>query len=280
MTDALTGDELLVVTPEQWGPDLGLVEGIGAFREIVGPRLGARERSMHHVSLGAGASTVTLTHPGDAVYYVAEGAAGIQASGGGAVRPLPTGAMVHISGGSGYLLHSEAGAVLLGGPSPVDPGLYDGSSARDSSADDASEGITLHHQDEPGLMVPFISSDARLVVWLGSGARTANMNYVVLEPGERNKEHVHRYSEDTIHILSGHGTAEDLTHGLRLPVRPGDTVHIKPGTWHAVTADQGERVVSVGGPCPADLDMLRAVGVDVDALLGDDEEVARAGDPA
>jgi hypothetical protein len=56
-------------------------------------------------------------------------------------------------------------------------------------------------------------------------------------------------------------------------VGPGDTVHIKPGTWHAVAADQGERVVSVGGPCPADLDMLRAVGVDVDELIGDDDSV-------
>jgi hypothetical protein len=43
-------------------------------------------------------------------------------------------------------------------------------------------------------------------------------------------------------------------------------VTIPPGVWHAVSADLGERVVSVGGPCPADLDMLRAVGVDVDEI--------------
>jgi quercetin dioxygenase-like cupin family protein len=132
--------------------------------------------------------------------------------------------------------------------------------------------IRVFHCDRPGLMVPFISADARLVVWLGAGARTANMNYVVLEPGERNKEHVHRYSEDTIHILDGRGTAEDLTNDLRVPFGPGDTVHIPPGVWHAVSADQGERVVSVGGPCPADLDMLAAVGVDVEALIGPKEE--------
>jgi quercetin dioxygenase-like cupin family protein len=127
--------------------------------------------------------------------------------------------------------------------------------------------VKIYHQDQPGLMVPFISADARLVVWLGSGARTANMNYVVLQPGERNKEHVHRYSEDTIHILEGRGTAEDLTHDLRVPFGAGDTVHIPIGTWHALVADQGERVVSVGGPCPADLDMLTAAGVDVTELV-------------
>ncbi|WP_167761119.1 cupin domain-containing protein [Geodermatophilus sp. DF01_2] len=276
--NALTGNEVLVVAREEWGADLGLVEGDGAFREIVGPRLGARERSMHHVSLGAGARTVGLTHPGDAVYYIAEGTAVVRAPGGEESGPLTAGAMVHIAGGSSYSLSSDGGAILLGGPSPVDPGLYDGRSVR--SMPGASSGISVHHQDQPGLMVPFISSDARLVVWLGSGARTANMNYVVLEPGERNKEHVHRYSEDTIHILEGRGTAEDLTHGLRLPVGPGDTVHIKPGTWHAVTADRGERVVSVGGPCPADLDMLRAVGVDVDALVGTDDVVVASGEPA
>jgi quercetin dioxygenase-like cupin family protein len=118
-------------------------------------------------------------------------------------------------------------------------------------------------------MVPFISADARLVVWYGAGAISANMNYVVLEPGERNKEHVHAYSEDTIFILEGRGTAEDVTHGVRIPFGPGDVVTIPPGVWHAVAADLGERIVSVGGPCPADLDMLRAVGVDVDAISAD-----------
>lgn len=127
--------------------------------------------------------------------------------------------------------------------------------------------MRAYHRDVPGLMVPAISKDARLVVWLGVGARTANMNYVVLEPGERNTEHVHAYSEDTIYIVEGRGTVEDVTNGVSLPFGPGDTVHIVPGIIHAVAADQGERVVSVGGPCPADLDMLRMAGVDVSALV-------------
>jgi quercetin dioxygenase-like cupin family protein len=266
MTDGPNGGEVVVIPAGDWGEDLGLVNGAGAYREIVGPSRGARERSLHHVTLAPGSATVGLTHPGDAVYYIAEGEGGVHDFSTGETLNLSTGAMVHIPGGSSYRLFSDAGAVILGGPCPVDAGLYDGTSVRVDGASAAGR-ISVHHRDAPGLMVPFISADARLVVWLGAGAPRANMNYVVMQPGERNKEHVHRISEDTIYIVEGHATAEDLTHGLRLPVGPGDTVHIQPGTWHAVSADRGERVVSVGGPCPADLDMLRAVGVDVDSLI-------------
>lgn len=127
--------------------------------------------------------------------------------------------------------------------------------------------VRVFHKDKPGLRVPLISKDARLVVWLGSGARDANMNYVVLEPMERNTEHVHRYSEDTIYILEGRGTAEDISNEQQLPFQTGDTIQIDPGIWHAIAADRGTRVVSIGGPCPADLDLLRAAGCDVAGLL-------------
>jgi quercetin dioxygenase-like cupin family protein len=82
---------------------------------------------------------------------------------------------------------------------------------------------------------------------------------------------VHRYSEDTVHILEGHGTAFNVSAGEPLPFGPGDTVHIDAGCWHAMRADRGERVVSVGGPCPADLDMLRAAGVDISGFTTDED---------
>jgi quercetin dioxygenase-like cupin family protein len=116
-------------------------------------------------------------------------------------------------------------------------------------------------------MVPMISRDARLVVWLGSGARTANMNFVVMEPGEENTPHIHAESEDTIFILEGRGTLKDHTNDVVLDFQAGDVIHIPIGLMHAVRADRGEKIVSVGGPCPADTGMLRAAGVDVDALL-------------
>jgi quercetin dioxygenase-like cupin family protein len=128
-------------------------------------------------------------------------------------------------------------------------------------------GVSVHHRDNPGLLVPFISSDARFIIWLGTGAKTANMNYVVMQPGESNVPHVHEVSEDTIFILEGHGSVRDYTAGVRLEFGPGDVVHIDAGVRHSVFADRGEVVVSVGGPCPADLGMLRFLGVDVDAML-------------
>lgn len=257
---------LTVIRPDEWGTDLGLLSN-GTWREIVGPREGAACRSLYNVEVGAGGVSQELVHPGEAVYYVVEGHATVTEylRRGTTSHVLVEGSMFHVPPGSAYSIESTDGARLLGGPSPVDLGLGEQRDARGTEP-----AITLYHRDQPGLMVPFISNDARLVVWLGAGAVTANMNYVVLEPGERNKEHVHAISEDTIHILEGHGTAENVTTGEKLGFGPGDTVHIQIGYWHAVAADRGERVVSVGGPCPADVDMLRAAGVDVDALLSAD----------
>jgi N-carbamoylputrescine amidase len=255
VTDELAAPTgLAVIRPDEWGPDLGLVPA-GSWREIVGPSRGALRRSFYDVTIEAGGVGRALTHPGEAVYYVVDGPVTLveQVAGGALRSSLDAGSMVHVPAGSVYSFESQGGGRLVGGPSPVDPEI----GLREPVPADESR-IAIHHRDRPGLMVPFISNDARLVVWLGAGAETANMNYVVLEPGERNKEHVHAISEDTIHILEGHGTAENVTTGEKIGFGPGDTVHIEVGFWHAVAADRGERVISVGGPCPADTDMLRA----------------------
>ena len=97
---------------------------------------------------------------------------------------------------------------------------------------------------------------ARLVVWPGIGAHTANMNYVRLAPGEENVPHSHAESEDTIVILSGRGTVDDLTNGAALSFEAGDMIHVPVGLEHRVKADRGEAVESVGGPCPPDTAML------------------------
>lgn len=258
---ALTG--VRIISPGDWGPDLGVISG-GTWREIVGPATAARCRSMYAIDLGAGGLGWRLQHDGEAVYYVADGDVIVveHLTRDETTFKVAAGAMIHIPSGIVYHLESVSGARVVGGPSPV--GVL--RPATDPPGADVSR-IAIHHCDGDVLQVPFISRDARLVVWLGKGAVTANMNYVVLEPGERNKEHVHAESEDTIHILAGRGTAENVTTGERLAFGPGDTIHIEIGFWHAVTADRGERVVSVGGPRPADIDMLRAAGVDVDDLV-------------
>jgi quercetin dioxygenase-like cupin family protein len=107
-----------------------------------------------------------------------------------------------------------------------------------------------------------IARDARLIVWLGNGSRTANMNFVDMQPGERNVPHNHPKSEDTIFIIAGRGTVEDLTNGLTFDIRAGQVVHVPVGIEHAVKADKGSNIVSVGGPAPADEQMLKRMGVE------------------
>lgn len=253
-----------VVSRTHWGPDQGLLDG-GSWREIVGPRSGSECRGLYDLQFDADGQSQALTHSSEAAYYLVEGAGTVAHHATGQTQQLTEGSMVHVRPGTPYRLAGSAGTRLVGGPCPAESSIT-GAPVVPAPAADVWPEISVHHRDNPGLMVPFISQDARLVVWLGIGAFAANMNYVVLQPGERNKEHVHAYSEDTIHILEGHGTAENVTTGEQLQFGPGDTIHIEIGFWHAVAADRGERVVSVGGPCPADVDMLRAAGVDVDQI--------------
>jgi quercetin dioxygenase-like cupin family protein len=120
--------------------------------------------------------------------------------------------------------------------------------------------IRIFHRDRPDRYLPMIAKDARLVVWPGVGAETANMNYVRMAPGEANVPHLHATSEDTICILEGAGTVEDFDNGRRHPFEAGQVIHIPPGVRHAVYADRGQPVVSVGGPCPADRVLFKAAG--------------------
>ena len=120
--------------------------------------------------------------------------------------------------------------------------------------------VRVFHRDEPDIMLPIISKDARLVVWPGVGAEPANMNYVILEPGEANTPHVHAESEDSVFILDGKGSVQDFDNDRRLEFEAGQVVHVPVGLRHAIAADRGVRVVSAGGPSPADKGLLRAVG--------------------
>jgi quercetin dioxygenase-like cupin family protein len=252
-------DGVQVLGPE--GPDIELVEGQGSARALVWPGVGAAFRSMHLISLGPGARTRRQRHADEAVYYVLGGGGSVGAPGAEASEELEEGSMVHVGPGAAYVFEASSdGLELIGGPSPPDAGLYGGDEA---VGDDASESgaIRTFHRDNPDVMLPMIASDARLVVWLGAGARNANMNYVSMQPGEENVPHAHADSEDTIYIVSGCGTVEDLTHGFALEFEAGQAIQVPPGIQHRVKADRGSPVVSVGGPCPADVAMLKAAGV-------------------
>jgi quercetin dioxygenase-like cupin family protein len=121
--------------------------------------------------------------------------------------------------------------------------------------------IRVFHRDDARVRLPMIAADARLVVWPGVGAWSANMNYVRMQPGEENVPHAHERSEDTIFILSGRGTIVDLDHDRTYSFEAGQVVHVPEGLRHQVRGDRGELIESVGGPCPADVNGLRAAGV-------------------
>lgn len=121
--------------------------------------------------------------------------------------------------------------------------------------------IRVFHRDRPDRVLPLIASDARLIVWPGVGAWTANMNYVAMQPGEANVPHAHPDSEDAIFILAGKGSIEDLTNGKRLEFEEGQVVFVPPGVEHKVSADRGSSIVSVGGPAPADTALLVKAGL-------------------
>ncbi|MCY4621379.1 MAG: cupin domain-containing protein [bacterium] len=260
-------DRIRILRDDENCPELPIVERGGRAWAVVWPGVGAYLRSMHRISLLPGGRTVVMEHPTEAVYYVMSGT-GAVAGPDGDRRALSTGAMAHVSPGTAYLLESgENGAEIVGGPCPADPSLYAHLGTFDTveleSRPDRQPpgGIHLFHRDLPTAIVPMIARDARLVVWPGVAAYTANMNYVDMQPGERNIEHVHVESEDTIYILDGKGSIDDITNGMRLEFEAGAAIHVPVGVWHAVSGDRNDHIESVGGPCPADWNMLRVAGL-------------------
>lgn len=115
------------------GPELPLVEGEGSARAVVWPGVGARLRSLQRIDLAAGSRTVCLKHPMEAVYYVVRGDGTVRDPDDGSSSPLVAGSMIHVEPGTAYVFQAGAdGILLLGGPCPADPALYEqvGSSRR------------------------------------------------------------------------------------------------------------------------------------------------------
>lgn len=262
----MAGGEPIAVCGE--GPQLNLVRGGGSAHALVHPGVGATMRAMHHIALEAESETVVLAHPSDAVYYVLSGEGWVIEA--AQKLALAEGAMVHVDAGTSYRLSAGSlGMALVGGPAPVDPGLYEAGGAPASfeppasAADPERSAVRLFHRDRPDLLMPLISSDARLVVWPGVGALTANMNYVRMAPGEENVPHVHPVSEDTIYIVQGSGSVRNVDDGSVQDFRAGQAIFVPAGVQHQVRADAGVPVVSVGGPCPPDYAMLRRLGAEL-----------------
>jgi quercetin dioxygenase-like cupin family protein len=232
---------------------LDVVERGGRAGAIVWPGMGSQARTMHRIELDAGGATRELQHASEAVYFVEQG------SGRVAGQPLRAHHMVYVPRRAPYSFEADEPMVLWGGPCPPDPSLY-GEAA--PLADGAPDGAPrLFDADTEGVPLPMIGKQVRLVVWPGVGADVATMNFAVLEPGERNVPHAHRESDDVIAILEGAGSIDDLDAGETYDFSAGDVVFVRAGVQHMVKCDKGVSVVSAGGPCPPDRDMLRGLGL-------------------
>ncbi len=250
----MTGVPESAVAILRGGAPLGIVAHGGTAEAIAAPATGSHHRSMHRIRLDPGGETIPLRHPSEAVYFVAEG--------GGAVgeHELKAHDMVYVPRRTSYTFKAASPMTIYGGPCPPDPRLYGGGDP--VPPDGAGDGpVRVFDADTEGVPLPTIGKGARLVVWPGVGADVATMNLAILEPGEENQPHAHAESDDTIAILEGEGSIDDLDADLTHGFSAGDVVFVRAGTRHKVKADRGVRIVSAGGPCPPDYGMLRALGL-------------------
>ena len=106
-------------------PKLPIVEGDGSARAVIWPGVGAEVRSMHRISLHAGARTTELHHPMEAVYYIIAGSGTVNDRAAASTTPLIEGSMIFVEPDTAYVIEAGAdGIEVLGGPCPPDPELY------------------------------------------------------------------------------------------------------------------------------------------------------------
>ena len=233
---------------------IDVVERGGRAGAVIWPGMGSKARTMHRIELEAGGATRPLRHEGEAVYFVAEG------SGRVAGLPVRRHHMVYVPRRSAYTFEADEPMLLWGGPCPPDESLYGEGEPLDPGGD-PGEPPRLFDAEAEGVPLPMIGKQVRLVVWPGVGADVATMNFAYLEPGEQNVPHAHAAADDVIAILEGSASIDNLDTGETHEFSAGDVVFVRAGVMHMVKCDQGVPLMSAGGPCPPDYDMLRALGL-------------------
>lgn len=110
------------------------------------------------------------------------------------------------------------------------------------------------HED----IAPFVTLDGSTVRELMHpavhGNRAQSLAEAVVRPGARTRRHRHRRTEELYHFLAGEGRME--LGDQRFDVGPGDTVHIPPGTPHALhnTGTEALRLLCCSAPPYSDED--------------------------
>jgi quercetin dioxygenase-like cupin family protein len=242
------------------GEPLQIVEQGGNAIAFTWPGMGAKYRAMHRIELEPGGACVPMRHEGEAVYHVTAGEAVVEESDSGEGHVLPAGRIFYVPHGAGYRIASGEGATLHGGPCPPDPAQY-GPEVAPPSAGWRGARIRVIDPERDGAPVPMIGRNVKLAVWPGMGAEVATMVWAPLDAGEENVPHTHDASDDTIAVLEGAGTIEDLTNGVTYEFQAGQVLFVRAGIHHQVRADRGVGIFSVGGPCPPDFKMLKAMGL-------------------
>ena len=113
------------------GPLLPILDGPGEVRAVIWPGMGAAHRSIHRYRIEPGGATIPLRHPGEAVFFVHAGEGEVEDPDSGDVHPLRVSEIVHVDAGTRYRFRCTGAEplILLGGPAPPDPAMYEDSRA-------------------------------------------------------------------------------------------------------------------------------------------------------
>lgn len=115
-------------------------------------------------------------------------------------------------------------------------------------------------------LAPFLTKDGSIIRELmhpaAHGNRNQSLAEAIVPPGGQTLAHIHHRSEELYHFTAGAGVMR--LGDARFPVQAGDTVHIAPGTVHALSNPGAEelRLLCCSSPPYADADTeLVAAGV-------------------
>ncbi len=118
-----------------------------------------------------------------------------------------------------------------------------------ASRRDTESGISIF-RIEDGHKFTEMGATMRFVVWPGVGTDLVTMHYLVIQPGESFRNHVHPSSADVISVIQGEGVL--ITDGVEHAIRKGDVVYVPPGVDHGMRNDGTEALVSVDSQAPPD----------------------------
>ena len=211
--------------PTRRCPRLPLV--VGRRRGLCGGLAGRRARRCARCTASRSAPAAPpfrMRHPMEAVYSVIGGGGTVRDPDTGAAEALVEGSMIHVEPGTAYVCRGRRRPASSWSAAPAPPTPRSTAASLGRAERSAALAIRVFHRDKPDRMLPIISRDARLIVWPGVGAMTANMNYVRHGAGRGQRPaHPRRVRGHDLHPRR-HGDASRIstTGQAPVPCGPGD----------------------------------------------------------